>query len=239
MVARRSLMRALPVLALAGVARPAQAADVPELALACDTTLGPALRAVAALYRRRTGVRVNVFPTPPGLILPQLLRQVQNDILVSQDATLSAAVRAGVVAPDARRGGWQDPLVLAARVDAPNTGPVAVSDPTPGSDMDGPAILAGLGLPPAPVQGVIDTDTVAALLLAGTARAGLLHLTDVRAHPQLRIVRTVPASVQPPIAYAAAVTRLARRPDPAGFVAFLVSAEAAGLLQSHGLEAPA
>ena len=129
------------------------------------------------------------------------------------------------MAQGAARGAWRNPLVLAVKRGAPPASdkPIAVSDPTPGSDMDGPAILARLGLLPTPMLGVIDTDTVAALVLNGTARAGLLHMTDVRAHPELQVVRTVSPAVQPPIAYAAAVTKLARRPDPAGFVAFLLT----------------
>ena len=44
-------------------------ADTVGLALNCDTTLAPALRQAAAAYRARTGVRVFVFATGPGLIL--------------------------------------------------------------------------------------------------------------------------------------------------------------------------
>ena len=236
-VGRRRLLQALPAVALLGVAARAEAADVPELALACDTTLGPALRAVAAAYANATGVRVSVFPTAPGLILPQLERQVQNDIVVTQPATLTAAMQAGVVGQGAVRGAWRDPLVIAVKNGASAAAdlPIAVCDPTAASDMDGPAILARLGLSE-PTLGVIDTDTVAALVLNGTARAGLLHQTDLRAHPELQVMRAVPAEVQPPIAYAAAVTTLARRPDPAGFVAFLLTGPATALLASHGLE---
>ena len=36
----------------------------------CDTTLGPPMRAAAALYLQRTGVRDRVFATGPGLVLP-------------------------------------------------------------------------------------------------------------------------------------------------------------------------
>jgi len=236
--ARRRLLQALPAAAILGAATRAVAADIPDLVLACDTTLGPALRAAGNAYADRTGVRVNVFPTPPGLILPQLQRQVQNDIVVIQPPALAAAVQADVVAQGAARGAWRNPLVLAVKRGAPPASdkPIAVSDPTPGSDMDGPAILARLGLLPAPTLGVIDTDTVAALVLNGTARAGLLHMTDVRANPDLQVTRTVSPAVQPAIAYGAAVTKLARRPDPAGFIAFLLTDRGAALLAQHGLE---
>jgi ABC-type molybdate transport system substrate-binding protein len=235
-IGRRRLMQALSAAAVLAVATRARAATA-ELVLACDFTLGPAMRAVGTAYGNATGVRVNVFPTGPGLILPQLERQVQNDIVVTQVATLDAAVVAGVVAKGATRGAWRNRLVIAARRGAqpmPDK-PVAVSDPTPASDMDGPAILARLGLP-SPMLGVINTDTVAALVLDGTARAGLLHMTDMRAHPELEVIREVPDDIQLPVAYAAAVTTLARRPDPAALVDFLLAAHATALLTALGLE---
>jgi molybdate transport system substrate-binding protein len=239
-IGRRRLIQALPATAAILRAAPnARAvAIVPELALACDTTLGPAMRAAAAAFANTNSVRVNIFPTGPGLILPQLLRSVQNDIVVTQRATMNTAIQAGIVAPDAARGTWRNKLVLAARQGtqpAPNS-PIAVSDPSPASDMDGPAILAQLNRPPAPILGVIDTDTVVALLLNGTAGTGLLHQTDIDAHPELESIASVPDEIAGPFTYAAAVTSLARRPDPAAFIAFLTSAQASAILTAHGLE---
>ncbi len=104
--------------------------------------------------------------------------------------------------------------------------------------MDASAILAKLQLPANDVLGVVDTDTVVALVRDGTARAGLMHMTDVRAYPDLAVVREVPDTIQPPVAYAAAVTKLAYRPDPDGMVAFLLTSQATALLAALGLEAP-
>ena len=235
---RRRLLQALPAAAALGVAAHARAAvSVAELALVCDTTLGPAMRAAAAIYGNTTGVRVNVFATAPGLIVPQLERYVQNDIVVTQRVLMDKAVGAGVVASGAAHGAWYNRLVVAARQGAPPapSKPIAAADPSPASDMDGPAILARLGMLPAAVLGVIDTDTVAALLLNGTAGMGLLHMTDIRAHPELKVMTVVPDAVEQPIAYAAAVTLLARRPDPAGFVEFLGSAQMGTLFAAQGL----
>lgn len=238
-IGRRRLMQALPAAAMLAAATRARAAIAGgELALACDITLGPAMRAAAKAYADMTGAKVNVFPTEPGLILPQLERNVQNDIVVTRVAMMDAAVQTGIVAPGAARGAWRNKLVVAAKRGAPvsQDKPVAAVDPSPVSDMDGPAILARLGTLPASILGVIDTDTVAALVLDGTARAGLLHMTDLRAHSELEAVTVVADSVQPPFVYAAAVTRLARRSDPAGFVAFLMTLQATALLASLGLE---
>lgn len=234
-------MRAGPAAAVLAAAPRARAAvDIGELVLSCDTTLGPPMRAAATVYANLTGTRINVFPIGPGLILPQLERSVQNDIVVTEPAILNAAAQAGVVAVGAVQGAWRNHLVIAARRGAPAAAdkPIAVSDPSPASDMDGEAILARLGLLPTPTLGVIDTDTVAALVLDGTARAGLLHTTDLHAHPELEVIRDVPDAIQPPIAYAVAITRLARRSDPASFVTFLLSSQAMTLLAALGLETP-
>lgn len=238
-VGRRRLLQALPALASLAVAAPARAAaDREDLVLACDITLGPAMQAVADAYANSNGQRVDVFPTEPGLILPQLEHTVQNDIIVTLLATMYAAVQAGVVDKAAIRGAWRNPLVIAALRGAPSmpAKPIAVTDPTPVSDMDGPNILARVGLLSAATLGVIDSNAVAAVVLDGTARAGLLHMTDLRAHPELQVISEVSEDRVPPFVYAAAVTRLARRPGAAAFVDFLMTSQASVLLAAHGLE---
>ncbi len=227
--------RALPLLALAAISAPALA-DTADLSVSCDTTLAPALRKAAAAYRAQSGVRVFVFPTGPGLILPQLIRDIQNDIVVTQTALLDQAVQAGVVAA-AVGAQWRNPLVIAGlQGQSALTGTFAVPDPTPASDIDGPAILARLDIKPTGTLGAVDTDEVAFLLTTGAAQAGVLHMTDVRANTRLAVIRPIPADVQSPLRYAASVTRLARRPNPDGFVAFLATKQATDVLTAAGLE---
>jgi molybdate transport system substrate-binding protein len=211
-------------------------AEPGDLAVSCDTTLAPALRKVGAAYRVRSDVRVHVFSTGPGLLLPQRLREIQNDIVVTQVAILEQAAQAGVVA-SVPPAAWRNPLVIAGPRGASATDRTfAASDPSPASDVDGPALVARLGLQPARMLGAVDTDEVAFLLASGAAQAGLLHLTDVRADQRLEVIRPVPADVHPPFVYAASVTRGARRPNPQGLIAFLATAEAAALLTEAGLE---
>ena len=94
----------------------------------------------------------------------------------------------------ARGGQWRNRLVIARRAGATGsvvTGRIAATDPTPGSDLDGPAILQKLAilrklkLGQNGIWGVIDTDEVAYLLLRGQVDVGLLHMTDIRANPGL------------------------------------------------------
>src|ERR1700733_2492785 len=227
--------RALPLLALAAVSTPVLA-DTVDLAVTCDTTLAPALRKLAAAYRAKSGVRVFVFPTGPGLILPQLVRDIQNDIVVTQTTILDQATQAGVVAV-AVRAQWRNSLVIAGLQGVTAlTGTFAAPDPTPASDTDGPAVLQRLDVKPTRTLGAVDTDEVAFLLTTGAAQAGLLHMTDVRANERLAVIHPVPTEVQSPLLYAASVTRLARRPNPDGVVAFLATKDAADTLAAAGLE---
>ena len=122
-----------------------------------------------------------IFATGPGLILPQLVRDIQNDIVVTQTAILEQAAQAGIIAVPVRAQ-WRNPLVIAGRAGASTTdGVFAVTDPSPASDIDGPVVLARLAIKPARTLGAVDTDEVASLLTTGAAQAGLLHMTDVRA----------------------------------------------------------
>ncbi|MBV9653397.1 MAG: substrate-binding domain-containing protein [Acetobacteraceae bacterium] len=228
---------ALPVLASAASAK----ADTTDLVLNCDPALVPPMRHAAQRFYASRGVRVRIFPTGPGLLLPQLARAVQNDLICTSRETVRAAIAAGIVAPDAVQGEWRNKLVLAARKGAGAAalkGRIAASDPTPGADMDGPAIVGRMSLGQSAILGVIDTDEVAFLLLGGQAAAGLLHATDVRANPELETLMVVPDEFAPPIVCAVAVTSLARRPDPQAFAAFLVGAAGTAVLREGGLEMP-
>ena len=81
-----------------------------DLAVTCDTAAAPAVMRRRAGVPERTGVRIRVFPTAPGLVLPQLEREIQNDIIVTQIATIEQAEQAGLVQPGGRSGpgetGW-------------------------------------------------------------------------------------------------------------------------------------
>jgi molybdate transport system substrate-binding protein len=238
-VARRRLgqaLLALPILADAGRAE----AATTDIVLTCDTTLGPLMRAAADPYLQRTGVRVRVFPTGPGLILPQLAHGVQNDVVCTQQAVAAKAVQAGLIGVGALQGGWRNRLVIAASRGAePRAvkGRVAVSDPTPAADMDGPGIIRALNLGHTAILGVIDTDEVVFLLSNGQADVGLLHMTDVYANPGLEVVRILPDGLVPPIIYAIAVTKLSARPNPEAFIDFLLSPPGRTLLKTQGLDA--
>jgi hypothetical protein len=106
------------------------------------------LRTIGAAYRAVTSVRVFVFPTGPGLILPQLERDIQNDIVVARVPTIEQAMQQNLIAyVYAPR--WLNPLVIAGRdrVSALDR-TLAVADPNPASVVDGAYVLTRLGLKP-------------------------------------------------------------------------------------------
>jgi molybdate transport system substrate-binding protein len=210
-------------------------ADTTDLAVTCDTAAAPAVARAAAAFTARTRVRVRVHPTAPGLVLPQLERDIQNDILVSQTALLDQADVKGLVTPGGRTPLGRNRLVVAAaNQPAGPAGSFAAPDATPGSDIDGPAILQHLGI--TPTIGVIDTHAVAWLLTNGASLRGLLHMSEVATDGRLRATQPVPDDAWPPIVYAATVTRLASRPNPQAFVDFLGSPDGWTILQAAGLE---
>ena len=211
--------------------------DTTDLSLFCDTALAYPMRQATAAFRAASGVRVHIFPTAAPLLIPQLLREVQNDIIVTSVAQMEAAAAAGLLTGTAI-GPWHSPWVLAARRDvtpaAARAGRIAVVDPTGPLRPDGRAMLPGLGLDPAQAMGVIDTREVAPLLSAGTASAGLLHLCEARADRRLQVLAMPDV---PPLRCAAAISVLVRRPKPEAFLRFLASREATVLLAEAGLAA--
>lgn len=234
-LSRRGLLAA--GLAAAGVDR-AVAGTTTDLAVSCDAAAGPAVIAAAAAFRQRTGIRVRVFPTAQGLLLPQIERDIQNDIVVTGLSTIERAESEGLVEPGKRAGPWRNRLVIAAAAIG-EAGVFVVPDASPASDIDGFAVLRKLGTATGKVIGVVDTSAVAWMLVNGHARQGLLHQTEVSADDRLRTMIAVPDEAWPPILYAATVTKLARRGDPASFVAFLAEPEGQAVLLAAGLEAAA
>ncbi len=233
-------MMVAPAVAVAA-AFPALADDdftTTDLAVNCDTPAVPALWRAAKAFRQQSGVRVRILPTPSNLELPQLEREVQNDIVLTRQEVIDAAEKQGLVKPGGRVGPWRNRLVVAeAGQPSGPEGSYAVPDPTPGSEFDGAAVLKAMNLTPAKTFGVLDSNAVVWALLNGQARRGLVFQSDIAANPALKAVTQVPDSAWPPIVYGATVTKLAYRIDPQAFVSFLGSAAGLAALKAGGLEA--
>jgi ABC-type molybdate transport system substrate-binding protein len=236
-------MALAPIVALAAsapAASPALADDdftTTDLAVSCDYAAAPAVWRAARAFRAQNGVRVRIFPTAPNLLLPQLQRQIQNDIILTRVEVIDAAEQLGLVKPGGRVGPWRNRLVLAeAAQQAGPDGFYAVPDATPASEFDGAAVLKAMNITPGRIVGVLNTDAVVWALLHGQARSGLVFQSDIAAHETLRAVAPVPDGVTAPIVYGATMTTLASRINPEGFVRFLGSPAGMAELKAGGLE---
>jgi molybdate transport system substrate-binding protein len=217
-------------------ATPVRAA-APDVIVYGDTTLLHALHDVGARFTAQTGVPVHVFVAPPAIILAQLRHAVWNDVVVTLAPWMDQAEEAGVIEKGTRTGTWRNALVLAQATSMHATNEtLAITDPTPAASIDGPAVLAALGLHPARVQGVANTAEIDFLLDTGAAAQGLVHLTDVRADSKLSVAAPVAPSAYAPIVYAAAVSTLTHSPNARVFLDYLHSPAATDVLRADGLE---
>ncbi len=233
----RGRLAGLALAAVLTLPRAAWAQPAPDVIVYGDPTLRHGLLDVGARFTAQTGVPVHVFAAPPAIILAQLRHQVWNDVVVTEVSWMDQAEQAGVIEKGTRTGAWSNTLVLASATDVtPANDTLAVTDPTPAATIDGPAVLAALGLHPPHMQGVANTANVDFLLDTGAAAQGLVHLTDVRADPKLRVAAPVAPSAYAPIVYAAAISTLTHSPNAHAFVDYLRSPPVAEVLRSDGLD---
>ncbi len=230
----------VPSALAAGHAEEASVVDTTDLALACASGLGPLMQRAAEAFREQIGVRLNVFPINPGLLLQQLQREVQIDLVMTRYADMEALSAKGLLAPPPYTGPWRDRLVIAARkgstLQTALGGVVAVPDAGTAAGLDGPGILAKAGFRARSLIGVVDTAEAAAMLSAGTVNAALLYLSEVRTDMLLTEVAPVPEAVAPDLRVAASVTEGARRPNPQAFLQFLLTSYGRRMLVQNGLE---
>jgi len=239
---RGALGAAAAAVLLAG--RPAAAAPwATDIGLYAEPTLAPVLRDIGRLFTARHGAGVAVLTAPPTLLLEQIQHNAAHDLLIVPSAFMDEAVKSSFVAPASRRDAWKNPLVIATAGTAPSTdlatlfasGPVAVTDPTVASALDGQSVLKNLdGAQAARIIGVANTGDAADLLLAGSARSALLYLTDVRARPGLSVAVSLAGSPPEHVAFAL-------NPNPPSknaiiFYDFLATTASRDRLSAAGLE---
>lgn len=255
---RRGLGRAALVAGAAsmlpGLAARADISPAPDIVVYCDPALRATIEHVGRLFTASNGARVNVFCAAPALMLAQIERVVQNDVLVTQATWMDEAMRRALIKPSTRIPLGANRLVLAVsgQATAPpltdraairgliGAGPLAIPDPTTGTTVDSAGALARLGFSdPLPFKtvGAIDTEGVAFLIRTGAVNVGLLYRTEAQAGSGLAPVALLPDKSLVP--YVAAITVLTRRPNAEAFMDFLHTPGATSRLTSAGLEAVA
>lgn len=228
-------------------------AQARDLVVLGEPTLEKALKSVGALWKARTGTRVNVFVAPTDLSYAQIDRGARCDVIFAlAGAATEAAARNNIIHAATADRVLRNGLVLIG------TEASAQSDKD-ASPADLAKLIAGKRLaianPDRDVAGayavdllrrsgmVIDDRNKAAavaestagvldMLATGKARLGIIYATDAMA--PFKVVARLPVSDRPPIDYVVAQAR-----DPASdtqpFMTFLKSAEARAVFESLGL----
>jgi molybdate transport system substrate-binding protein len=115
---RRRIVLAVPAVPLVTLATPAEA-ETTDLILNCDAALAGPMAAAAKRSAETHRVLLNIFPTPSGLILPQIARHIQNDMVVTKSTAIVDAITAETITAHAPQGGhWRNRLVIAGRTGA-------------------------------------------------------------------------------------------------------------------------
>ena len=251
------------MLPLTGLVAPASAdtSRSPDVVVFCDLTLRPALHHLGTAYQAGSGAAVRLICAPAAIIAAQIARGERNDLVITLESVVQGMAAAQLV-DLAAPGAWRNRITIAGLGPAgrgpPETTPevwlasaepdriaAALGDgmlgaPDPGGNavFDAPALLRRLGcdrIVAGRLIGELDTGGVAFLLHNGTARLGLVLATDAAAEGFAERF-AVPDTDYDPIRYAVARNRHAMSRNAAGFLAFLTSAAAGGILADSGLE---
>jgi ABC-type molybdate transport system substrate-binding protein len=192
-----------------------------DIVVYAEPALAPVLGALSADFRRIHPGTPRLFTAPPAQMLGLLAHNTQADMLIAQSAFMDRAASSGLTAPGPPPVLWRNRLVLAtttatpmpdfnaAALSATSAGaPIAAPDPSDASTIDGPRLLAALGIT-ARVQGTAATQDALDMLRAGTASLALCTETELLADPALHRAATLPDGSYPAITASAALTKTA------------------------------
>ena len=224
----------------------------PDIGVACEPPILPAIRAVAEPFSDRTHTPVVVLAAPARLIVAQVQRQTRTDVLILPSAAMDEVSRHGLIRPETRRSVARNPLVFAAlrgfgQVPADTDAllrqlgdaRLTTTDPTLAATFNGTAALDRLGLLQplgGRLMGAADAGDVAFLLQTGAARFGLLPQSVVRADPNLVVALVTDPDRLPPDRIEAALNHAAQSPGAQAFLDFLATPQAVARLLAAGLE---
>ncbi len=184
----------------------------------------------------------------------QIAQGAPADLFFSADLDwMEAARKADLIQPDSRVDLLANAIVLVApREDA---APIVIR---PGFDLAptlkggrlamgnvdavpagkyGKAALEKLGVWDGVKNHLAQAESVRAALAfvaRGETPLGIVYATDAAAEPKVAVVGTFPADSHPPIVYPVALTKAAKNPDAATFLAFLRGPEAREAFEKQG-----
>lgn len=238
-VLRRSVLGGLLALPVAARADEGEVGTT-DLALACTVGLAAVMQRAAAEFRDMFDVRVHVFPIGPRLLVAQMRREVQIDLVAAGLLELDELASQKLLVGPPYTGPWRDRLVIAARrgvrLETAVAGIIAVPDAGTAAGIDGKALLDGMALRVSRRLGVVDTAEGAALLSSDQVSAALMYRSEVRADMLLAEIAVVPDTIAPEQRVAVAAVMGARRPKPGAFLQFLSGNAGRRMLTDAGLE---
>ena len=235
-------------IALTAPAR-AEVSRAPDVAVFAEPTLRPALDAIGAAFRARTGAPIRILCAPSAMLVREI-PHTRVDVVVLQGRDVAAYAAAHHAADAASLVAiGRNHLVVARRGPGP-TQPLASLVPDGAVATVDAAMPDALGAltktaleraawPPAGGRaiGVARDADAAFLLTTGAASHAVLYATDLAADTTLSLAATLPDPATP-IVYVAGLSADPSSPYARAFVEFLATPQAAALLQAAGLAPP-
>ena len=218
-------------------------------------SLKNALDDVAASWAKEGKAAPKISYAASNTLAKQIEQGAPADLFFSADLDwMNYAQRQDLIRPDTRVSLLANRIVLIAPKDSTasvSMGPSLDLAPALGAsgrlamgNVDavpagkyGKAALEKLGAWAGVKDRIAQADSVrAALLLVsrGESPLGIVYATDAAADANVRIVATFPADSHPPIVYPVAVTKDARSPDAAPFLAYLRGPAARAAFERQG-----
>ncbi len=213
-----------------------------------------ALDEIDALWTAKSGKTVTVSYAASSALAKQIEAGAPADLFVSADIPwMNYVAEKGLIKTETRVDLLGNALVLVAPVANPEKVEIAAGAPLAAKVGDGKiatgdiasvpvgkyakASLEKLGLwkdVEPKIAGAENVRAALGLVARGEAKYGIVYATDAKAEPKVVVVGTFPADSHPPIVYPVAVTKDAKSPDVADYLAFLKGPEARKIFEGQG-----
>ncbi|MBO9713314.1 MAG: substrate-binding domain-containing protein [Sphingomonas sp.] len=240
------------------VSAPAQPKPKPQLTVLVSGAFEPALRRLAPIYERRSGVHLVIVGGPsmgasPTAIPQRLERGEAADVVILAREALDRLAKAGKVAPGSEQDLVLSKIALAVKAGTPVPGiatvpalratllsakSVAYSDSASGVYVS-TQLFAKLGIAEAMAgkARMIEATPVGLIVARGEAELGFQQLSELKPIAGIRIVGLLPEEIQKTTRFSAGLVAYSTQPEAGTrLIAFLRSGAARGAMVESGLQ---